>query len=344
MRKWGNRDASGRSVAKISLSLAVVAAATLSSPGPLRADEGGVSFWLPGMFGSLAAAPATPGWTFAALYYHTSVDASGGRTLKRGGSFVAGLDAKVDLVAAGPTYVFATPVLGAQAAIGLLGGYGRSHASIEATLTGPFGNSISGTRSETLWGFSDLFPQASLKWNYGVHNFMTYVMGDIPVGAYDPNRLANLGIGHGAIDWGGGYTYLNPQTGLEFSAVTGFTYNFENNDTQYKNGIDWHVDWGASHFLSKQLFVGVVGYYFHQLTGDSGAGATLGPFRSQVAGIGPQIGWLFPVGSDMQGYLNVKGYKEFAAENRPEGWNVWVTFALSPRAPEPAPPPLKRKY
>ena len=26
------------------------------------ADEGGVSFWLPGLFGSFAAAPGTPGW------------------------------------------------------------------------------------------------------------------------------------------------------------------------------------------------------------------------------------------------------------------------------------------
>jgi hypothetical protein len=46
----------------------------------------------------------------------------------------------------------------------------------------------------------------------------------------------------------------------------------------------------------------------------------------------------------MQGFLGVKGYKEFAAENRPEGWNVWVSFALSPRAPEPTAPVLSRKY
>jgi hypothetical protein len=45
---------------------------------------------------------------------------------------------------------------------------------------------------------------------------MTYVTGDIPVGAYDSTRLANIGIGHGAIDGGGGYTYFNPQTGHEF--------------------------------------------------------------------------------------------------------------------------------
>jgi hypothetical protein len=54
---------------------------------------------------------------------------------------------------------------------------------------------------------------------------MTYVTGDIPVGDYDPIRLANLGIGHGAIDSGNSYTYFNPATGYEFSGVAGFTHN-----------------------------------------------------------------------------------------------------------------------
>jgi hypothetical protein len=40
-----------------------------------RADEGGVSFWLPGFFGSLAAAPQQPGWSLTSIYYHTSVSA-----------------------------------------------------------------------------------------------------------------------------------------------------------------------------------------------------------------------------------------------------------------------------
>jgi hypothetical protein len=38
------------------------------------------------------------------------------------------------------------------------------------------------------------------------------------------DRLANLGLGHAAIDAGGGYTYFNPQTGNEFSAVLGFNW------------------------------------------------------------------------------------------------------------------------
>ena len=78
---------------------------------------------------------------------------------------------------------------------------------------------------------------------------MVYITGDIPVGAYDSKRLANLGIGHGAIDGGAGYTYFNPATGQEFSAVLGFTYNCENPSTQYQNGVDMHPDMGASKFL-----------------------------------------------------------------------------------------------
>jgi hypothetical protein len=82
---------------------------------------------------------------------------------------------------------------------------------------------------------------------------MIYMTGDIPVGTYDSDRLANFGIGHGAIDGGAGYTYFDPQTGHEFSTVTGLTGNFDNTSTNYTNGIDWHVDWGASHFLSQQF-------------------------------------------------------------------------------------------
>jgi hypothetical protein len=112
-----------------------------------------------------------------------------------------------------------------------------------------------------------------------------------------------------------------------------------NHDLQYQNGIDFHLDWGASHFLSKNLQIGMAGYYFQQLTGDSGPGATLGDFKGRVLGFGPQVGFLFPVGKEHQGYLNLKAYRDFAAENRPEGYTAWVTLAISPAAPEASPKP-----
>lgn len=340
--------------------VAAAFAAVASAPTTVLADEGGVSFWLPGLFGSLAAVPQQPGWSLASIYYHTSVaagsDVSRAREIQIGripanltATLDARLNAKVDLGLLNATYVFATPVLGGQASVGLLGLYGKNTTSLNGSLTGtltlpppigPVPFSRFDSISDSTTGFGDLIPQFSLRWNAGVHNYMTYVTGDIPVGAYQSTRLANIGIGHGAIDAGGGYTYFNPQTGHEFSGVLGFTYNFENPDTKYQSGVDMHFDWGASQFLSKQVQVGLVGYVYQQLGCDSGSGDRVGCFRSRVAGIGPQVGFIFPVG-DMQGYLNFKGYREFAAENRPEGWNAWVTFAISP-APPPAAVPARR--
>ena len=115
-------------------------------------------------------------------------------------------------------------------------------------------------------GFTDLYPVASLAWSEGNDNWMTYVTGDIPTGDYDPDRLAIIGIGHGAIDAGGAYTYFDETKGHEFSAVLGFTYNFENDDTGYTNGIDTHLDWAASQFLNEHWQVGLVGYAYGQLT------------------------------------------------------------------------------
>jgi hypothetical protein len=206
---------------------------------------------------------------------------------------------------------------------------------VNGTLTASLGPFIAGRPiniDSGVTGFGDLYPQAYLKWNEGVHNFMIYGFGDIPVGAYESTRLANLGIGHGAADAGAGYTYFDPATGHEFSAVGGFTYNLENPSTNYQNGVDFHLDWAASQFLSKQFLVGVVGYLYQEVGCDSGSGDHVGCFQSRVVGLGPQVGYLFPVG-DLQGYLNLKAYGEFAAQDRPDGWNIWLTFAISPAAP-----------
>ncbi len=76
---------------------------------------------------------------------------------------------------------------------------------------------------------------------------------------------------------------------------------------------------------------------------DSGSGDHVGCFKSRVAGVGPQVGYLFPVGG-MQGYINLKAYAEFDAAARPSGWNAWLTFSLSPAASAPtAPPPMVTK-
>jgi hypothetical protein len=180
------------------------------------ADESGLSFWLPGFFGSLSAAPLTPGWSLTTMYYHTDVSASGNAALSKQitvGQFNPTINISLNPNVHGtadigfliPSYVFETKVFGGQFALGLAEAYGREQANLNATFTaGPIPISRTIALNDTTFGFSDLIPQASLRWNAGVNNFMTYVTGAIPIGTYDPANLANLGTGHGALDGGVG--------------------------------------------------------------------------------------------------------------------------------------------
>jgi hypothetical protein len=292
-----------------------------------RADEGGVSFWPPGQFASLSAVPGAAGWSLPVTYYHGSAQASLSKSFIRGGVLTTGIDTAADLLYLFPTYTFEKRAFGGQAAFGL--GWAAGYARTTGTLAviGPQGNTVTQKRTDTVAGGTDLFGLGTLKWNNGNTSYLTYTMFGAPVGAYQLGRLANLGINHWSVDAGGGYTYLNMKNRHEFSIVGGLTYNFENAGTNYKNGIDSHVDWGASQFLNDQVHIGLTGYFFYQLTGDSGPGARLGGFKSRIAGIGPQVGYYFPVARD-KGYVNLKGYWEFEAKNRAEGWNLWLSLSI----------------
>lgn len=293
-------------------------------PIAASADEGGVPFWFSGQYASLAAVPATPGWSVPIQGYYYSGDASKSKLFIHSDSVTLGLESRSPLLLAQPTYAPQTKLFGGQASIGLGFGFG-SNTTAAAVSTSPGGTEFG--RNDSVTGMTDLYPIATLAWNQDVHNWMTYVTGGIPTGDYDSTRLANIGIGHAAIDGGGGYTYFDSKTGREFSAVAGLTYNWENTDTQYKNGIDSHLDWAASQFLSANWQVGVAGYVYYQLTGDSGAGAKLGPFKSRIASIGPQLGYAFTIGGQ-PAYANLRGYWEFEANNRIEGYAVFATLAI----------------
>ena len=118
----------------LNLLLSAGAAIALLFPTVALADEDGVSFWLPGLYGSLAAVPqAAPGWSFLTFSYDTDVSAGGdvarARSIRIGrfdptltARLSADLDANVALQWIQPNYTFATPVLGGQATVGL-GGY-----------------------------------------------------------------------------------------------------------------------------------------------------------------------------------------------------------------------------
>ena len=123
-------------------------AAVASTTTMALADEDGISFWIPGFFGSLAAAPQQPGWSLTSIYYHDDVSGSGNEAIAR--AIRLGLIPKVTVSISGnadvhaknvnigfiaPTYVFATPFLGGQVSASLLMGYGNNDTTLNATAT-----------------------------------------------------------------------------------------------------------------------------------------------------------------------------------------------------------------
>ena len=315
-------DVKNRSMRHMSAVVTLALAGGVSLPA--SADEGGVAFWFSGQYASLAAVPATPGASLVLSPYYYNGEADDSKSFPKGEAINAGLDASVPLMLAQLGYAFDTKILGGRPYLGMAWGVGKSRTSADVTVS-PLGVELA--RSDTTSGGTDLYPFASLAWDKGNNNWMTYLTGDIPVGAYDSKRLANLGIGHAAVDAGAGYTYLDSTSGREFSAVAGVTYNWENSDTDYQNGIDSHIDWAASQFLSANWQVGIVGYVYYQLTGDSGSGAKLGSFKSRVASAGPEVGYLFKF-NGQEAYVNVRGYYEFWADNRLEGYSAFATISL----------------
>ena len=289
-----------------------------------RADEGGVAFWFSGQYASFAAVPTTPGWSLPAQGYYYNGNASGSKTLPRGNVVSAGLDSSVPLAMIQPTYSFKEKLWGGQFALGLGFGWGGNKTSADLAITNlvPEIN-----RTDSITGMTDLYPIASLAWTEGNNNWMTYITGDIPTGDYNSERLSNLGIGHGAIDVGGAYTFFNPTKGREFSVVVGVTYNMENNDTNYQNGVDVHLDWALSQFLNAHWQVGLVGYLYGQLTDDSGASPFADGTKSSIASIGPEIGYSFTM-NKQAAYISLRTYFEFAAKNRIEGTSTFLTLSL----------------
>ena len=268
---------------------ALLALALMLSPWTsTRADEGGVPFWFSGQYASLAAVPATPGWSLPMQGYYYNGDASPisrftAATASRSGSIRAcRCSSSADVRARHETA--RRPV-----AVGVGFGYGKNTTKPTSQCLRAAPSSIERLRVGLHRPLPGREPRMVER---------RPQLDDLPHRRHPGRGLqqqAALQHRHRSRrDRRGRRVHLpQPAERAEFSAVLGFTYNFENTSTNYKNGIDSHLDWAVSQFLSANWEVGVVGYVYYQLTGDSGTGAKLGAFKSKVASIGPEVGYAF---------------------------------------------------
>ena len=103
------------------------------------------------------------------------------------------------------------------------------------------------------------------------------------------------------------------QTKLQVNGAAGFTFNFENTETD-KSGNEFISSGRWVSECTPGLVLGVVGYDYRQLTGDS-AGARLGPFEGSVDAIGPGLSYTTVI-RQTPFVFNLRHYQEFNAENR----------------------------
>jgi hypothetical protein len=305
----------------------IIGAIALSQHQTAQAAEGGVGAYLLGSRGPMAGITPPPGVYFQDDTYFYDGKFGGGRTLPTGGLLVANVSVQTWLNL--PTTIWVTPakILGGDLAFSITSPVGepRVNASllVNSPRFGPLGLNVTDANTR----LSDFFVNSFVGWHAGNFHWQLGVGGIIPSGTYVAGELSNASLNRPAVDVFGALTWLDPAIGWDLSAAAGFTFNRTNSATDYKTGDEFHLEWAATKYLTKEFTLGLVGYYYQQLTGDSGTGARLGPFEGRVVALGGSVGYTFEVGK-LPISTRIKVFREFDVQNRFEGTAGYFTVSL----------------
>jgi hypothetical protein len=293
--------------------------------GPLsaQAEEGGSGHYFPGSNASfIDALPGRTGLVLANVFVFYKANA--GFQLPIAGQVSANLD----------TTVFADSILAFyQTAIELLGG-SYAFGGVVPVLWMDFSGTLvtgSGTRfvDDSNSGIGDvlLYPfmlgwtalGGDLKYDF---RFGIYA----PTGRFEAGSLASVGKNYWTFEPTFTTSFLSSKIGLEASAYAGVDFNTKNNTTDYKTGTQFHVDATvAEHLplLGGLVGVGATAFYYQQISGDSGSGATLGDFKGRTVGVGPVASYAMKLnGAD--GAVEIKWLPELETKNRLKGNSFWI--------------------
>ena len=288
---------------------------------PVQAAEGGYSNYIPGFYGDFAVAVAPePGFYLRQdLYYYM---ADGDRTVQ-GGKLRTDLDLDMGTYMVTAFWATEKKIFGGQYA------FGADLPIVYGSLSGNFGIgplSVPFDGERVAIGDPGIIP-VSLYWTFGNFSLNAYESIIVPLGYYDKDNIINGGLNYWSFDTVLAGTYLHPEKGFELSASLGYIYNTENDDTDYQTGQEFHLDYMLNQFLSETFALGIQGFYYKQVSGDSGSGAQLGEFKGEAAGIGPALMWATKV-NDKDLFINLKWLYEFHAEHRLEGNHLFLNGTL----------------
>ena len=283
--------------------------------------EGGLSNYIPAFYGDLALAAEPPsGFSLRNDTFYFSGDI--GKNI-RSGAIEANAD--LTLVYDYLTFLYKPEftVLGAPVAFAITPAIG--HVDIDADIR--VLNRVANFDDDHT-GLGDTTLSAMLYWNQKNFHFSLNNYLVTPTGDYDEDDLANTSLNYWTYEVDLAATYLNEETGQDYSVVIGYGYNTENKETDYQSGDEIHIDYVLNQFFSESFAIGLNGYFYKQIGADSGDGAFLGSFKGEGAGIGPAIYYSKNIsGKDV--YFIAKWVHDYHAENRFKGDYAYASFALS---------------
>jgi hypothetical protein len=283
-----------------------------------------LGFYLLGTKTSMAGFVPPPGTYLADFnYYYTG---SADIDFNIGGvDITGGVDAEAYIKLLNGLWVAPDKVLGGHAALSVAVPIGWKSVSAGAAIVdgGP-GVGIDADDAHV----GDPVLGASLGWHEGNWHWSIGTLVNVPVGYWERGDVTNIGFNRWAADFTGAVTYLDMKTGVELSGAAGFTFNGENDETDYKTGTEFHLEGAAMQHFSKTFAIGLQGYYYQQITEDSGPGTRLlGGFEGRVLALGPGIDFSFELGkTHVAG--NLRYFHEFDVENRLEGDAGYLNFVI----------------
>lgn len=301
----------------------------LSLTAAVRAEEGGSGHYLPGAAASfIDALPGRPSVSMVDFFTYYQGNAGISRNLPIAGLTAAGLDAEAEANSVGVFWETPLEILGGNYAIGAVVPYVWMNAEADVTVAG---RTARWKDSENGVGDITFFP-FMLGWTRGTDlkydvRFAVYA----PTGGYDAGSLANVGKNYWTFEPGASISWLSSKIGLEVSAFAGIDFNTRNDDTDYTTGTQAHLDFTvAEHLPLGGGFVGIgfSGFYYDQITGDSGSGARFGDFEGRTLGVGPVLSYATKLCGEYDLVTEIKWLPELDVAKRTEGDYVWCKLAL----------------
>ncbi|MNO50438.1 hypothetical protein D3C76_408140 [compost metagenome] len=277
----------------------------LSAAPHASATEGGGTVYAPGVNGFGCCALPPPGTYMMVDVQHYRADelkGNDGRSVP-----VPGFKVRADAIA--PRFIWVTPQE-------LLGGTLALHTIVPVVTL----DVSAGGRSQRNTGVGDIVFGPAIGWHHSA-NLHTVAAIDFfaPTGEYDKDDLANIGRNYWATHLVGGISWIDAK-GFNADAKVMYGINARNDDTDYRSGDEFIVDYAAGWAFGNGWTVGVGGYFYQQITDDDQDGHSVRDNKGAARAIGPSVRY----DSGQGWFLTAKAYQETGVRNRAEGDTLWL--------------------